>query len=106
GQNFLDHGTGHNVTTGEVLGVRRVALHETLAMLVDQVSTFTTAAFGDQYTCASNTGRVELPHFDILHRHASTQRHADTVTGVDQSVGRGGVDTTCTTCCQYSGLGT
>src|SRR5690606_30706927 len=55
---------------------------------------------------AGDTGRVELPHFDILHRHAGTQRHTDTVTGVDQSVGRGGVDATCTTRCQHSGFGT
>ena len=70
-------------------------------MLVDQVSTFTTATFCNQYTGAGNTGRVELPHFDVLNRYACTQRHADTVTGIDQGVGSRGVDTACTTSGQY-----
>src|SRR5690606_10229653 len=83
-QDFLDHGAGHDVTTGKVLGVGSVTLHEALAVLVDQVSTFTTATFGNQYTGTGNTGRVELPHFHILDRHAGAQRHADTVTSVDQ----------------------
>src|SRR5690606_2628097 len=103
---FLDHGAGHDVTTGKVLGVGRVALHEALTVLVDQVTTFTTATFGNQYTSASDAGRVELPHLDVLHRHAGTQGHADTVTGVDQGVGGGGVDTTGTASGQNGGLGT
>ena len=98
---FLNHRASNNVTTSKVFGVRSITLHETLAMLVDQVATFTTATFGNQYTGAGNTGRVELPHFDVLYRHASTQRHANTVAGVDQCVGSGRVDTACTASRQY-----
>src|SRR5690606_37501198 len=105
GEDFLDHGTGNNVTTGEVLGVGRVTLHEALAMLVDQVATFTTAAFGNQYTGTGNTGGVELPHFHVLHRNAGAQGHAHAVTGVDQGVGGGGIDASSTTGGQHGGLG-
>ncbi len=105
GDDFLDHGTGNNVAAGQVFGVRRVTLHEALAVVVDQVATFTAATFGYQYTGAGDAGRVELPHFDVLHRNAGTQGHADTVTGIDQGVGGGGVDTTCTASGQNGGLG-
>ncbi|KPW45901.1 hypothetical protein ALO88_05615 [Pseudomonas syringae pv. antirrhini] len=106
GNDFLDHGTRDHVTTGKVLGVRSITLHETLAVLVDQVTAFTTAAFGNQYTCAGNAGRVELPHLDVLNRDTGTQCHADTVTGIDQGVGGGRVDTPCTAGCQHGGVGT
>ena len=74
-------------------------------MLVDQVTTFTTATFGNQYTGAGDAGWVELPHFDVLYRHACTQGHADAVTGVDQGVGGGRVDTACAAGGQNSRLG-
>src|SRR5690606_8965259 len=103
---FLDHRTSHDVTTGQVLGVRRIALHEALAMDVDQVTTFTTATFGHQHAGTGDTGGVELPHFDVLDRHTGTQRHADTVTGIDQGVGGGSVDATRAAGGQDHGLGT
>ncbi|MNB66243.1 hypothetical protein D3C75_127140 [compost metagenome] len=105
GDDFFNHRASNHVTTGKVFGVRSITLHETLAVLVDQVSTFTTAAFCNQYTGAGDAGRVELPHFDVLYRYASTQSHADAVTGVDQGVGGGSVDTTCTAGSQYGGFG-
>src|SRR5690606_33907038 len=61
---FANHRTRDNVATGKVLGVRRVAFHETLAILIDEVTAFTAAAFGDEYTSAGDTCRVELPHFN------------------------------------------
>src|SRR5690606_1122268 len=85
---------------------RRITLHEALTVLVDQVTAFTAATFGDQYARTGNTGRVELPHLDILHRHASTQRHADTVAGIDQCVGGGSVDAASSTGGQHNCLGT
>ena len=105
GDDFLDHGTGNHVAAGQVFGVRRVALHEALAMGVDQVTTLTAATLGDQYTGAGDTGRVELPHLDVLHRNTGAQRHADAVTGIDQGVGGGGVDTASTASGQNGGLG-
>ena len=106
GNDFLDHGTSNHVATGQVFGVRRITLHETLAMGVDQVTTFTTATFGDQYTGAGDASRVELPHFDVLHRYAGTQGHAHAITGVDQGVGGGSVDTASTASGQNHSLGT
>src|SRR5690606_9090859 len=83
----------------------RITLHEALTVLVDQVSTFTTATFGNQYPGTGDAGRVELPHFHVLYRHTSAQRHADTVTGVDQGVGSRGIDAARATGGQYGGLG-
>jgi hypothetical protein len=37
---FHGHGTGDNVAGGEVLGARRIALHEALAFGVGQVAAF------------------------------------------------------------------
>ncbi len=104
-QNFQNHRTGHNVTTSKVFSVRRITFHETLTVFVDQVTTFTTTAFSNQYTSAGNTGWVELPHFHILHRHAGTDRHTNTVTSVDQSIGSGLINTAGTAGRQNSRFG-
>src|SRR5690606_4484215 len=104
GDDFLDHRTSHDVATGEVLGVGRVALHEAFAVGVDQVATLTAAAFGHQHAGAGDTGRVELPHFDVLDRHTGTQGHTHAVTGVDQGVGGGRVDAASATGRQDHGL--
>src|SRR5690606_24663128 len=103
-EDFHHHGACDHVTTGKVLGVRCITLHEALAILVDQVATLTTAAFCYQDAGAGDAGRVELPHFNVLHRHASAQRHADTVAGVDQGVGGGRIDTAGTTGGKYRGF--
>jgi len=66
-------------------------------MLVDQITAFTAATFGHQHASTSNTGRVELPHLDVLNRHAGTQGHAHAVTGIDQGIGGRSIDTTSTT---------
>src|SRR5690554_321759 len=104
-QNFQNHGTGDNVTAGQVFGVRSVTLHKAFAFGVDQVTTLTPTAFRHQYAGTVDTGRVELPHFHILHRVARAQRHAHTVTGIDQGVGSGGVDTARTPGRQHRRLG-
>ncbi len=105
-QDFLDHRARNDVTTSQVFRIRSIALHETLAVLVDQVATFTTATFGYQHTRAGDTGRVELPHLDVLNRHACAQRHAHAVAGVDQSIGGRCIDATSTTSRKNSGLRT
>merc|ERR1712000_113864 len=104
-QNFQNHRAGHNVTTSKVFSVRRITFHETLTVFVDQVTTFTTTAFSNQYTSAGNTGWVELPHFHILHRHAGADRHTNTITSVDQSIGSGLINTAGTAGRQNSRLG-
>src|SRR5690606_26693050 len=79
--------------------------HEALAVGVDQVATLATATFGHQHAGTGDTGRVELPHFDILDRHTSTQGHAHAVAGVDQGVGGGRIDAAGATSSQDHGLG-
>ena len=86
------HRARHDVAAGEVLGVGRVALHETLAVLVQQVSAFTAHAFGDQHACTSDTRGVELPELHVLHRDARAGGHADPVAGVDEGVGAGRIN--------------
>ncbi|MNH87390.1 hypothetical protein D3C73_398720 [compost metagenome] len=97
--------TCHNVTARQIFGIWRITFHETFAMFVQQVTTFTATTFGDQYASPGNTGWVELPHFHILHRYTGTQRHTDTVTGIDVGVGGGLVNTACPTGSQNGCLG-
>ncbi len=104
-QDFFNHGASNYVTTRQIFRVRRVTLHKALAVLIDQVSTFTTATFGYQHTGTSDTGRMELPHLNILNRHTCAQRHANTVTGVNQRVSGRCVDTPCTSGGQDHSLG-
>ena len=75
-------------------------------MLVDQVPTFTAATFGHQHASTGDTGRVELPHLDILNRDTGTQSHTYTVTGIDQGVGGRCVDATSATSGKHGSLGT
>ena len=44
---------------------------------------------------------MELPHFDVLHRKAGAQRHADAIAGVHQRVGSARVDAPGTTSGQH-----
>ena len=80
----------HHVTRSQILGVRRVALHETLAIAVEQNAAFAAHAFGDQHARAGHAGRVELPEFHVFQRNAGANGHAQAITGVDEGVGRCG----------------
>src|SRR6185503_6303557 len=93
---FLDlggHGARHHVAARQVLGIGRVALHEALAALVEQVTALAAHALGDQHAGTGNAGRVELPELHVLERQAGARHHADAVAGVDERVGGGPVDT-------------
>ena len=46
---FGDHGARDDVARGQILGVRRIALHEALAGRVAQDAAFATDAFRDQH---------------------------------------------------------
>src|SRR5262249_30842232 len=79
---FLDllvHRAADDVAGGEVLQVRRVALHEALAVAVQQDSALSAHAFGDQNARAGDTGRMELPELHVLERDAGARRHAEPV---------------------------
>src|SRR5690554_2587707 len=104
-EDLHNHGARHYVTTSKVLGVRCITLHEALAVLVDQVATFTPTAFGHQHSSAVDAGGMELPHLHVLHGETGTQRHADTIAGIDQGIGCGSVDTPRSTGRHDGGLG-
>ena len=91
-ENFEHHGPGNHISSCQVLRIRCVALHEPLTVLVNEVATFTTTTLGDQGTRTVYAGRVKLPHFHILSRHARPERHTHAVTGVNVCVGGGCVD--------------
>ncbi len=72
--------TRDDITRGQVLGVGRVALHEALALRVDQEAALTTAALGDETARAVDTSRVELHELHVLVGDASTGHHGSAVT--------------------------
>src|SRR5690554_1395228 len=86
-KNLHDHGTCNNVTASKILCVRSITLHKALAVFINQIPTFTAATFGYQDTSTCDAGGVELPHFDILYRKPCTQRHTDSVSGIDMCIG-------------------
>ena len=92
---FLDlggHGARHHVAARQVLGVRRVALHEALAVLVQEIAALAAHALGDQHAGAGDAGGVELPELHVLERQPGARHHAEAVAGVDERVGRRPVD--------------
>ena len=92
---FLDlgrHRARHDIAAREVLGVRRIALHEALAVLVEEVAALSAHALRDQHARARHAGRMELPELHVLERNSGARRHAQAVTGIDESVGAGGKD--------------
>ncbi|EJK91798.1 hypothetical protein UUU_11380 [Klebsiella pneumoniae subsp. pneumoniae DSM 30104 = JCM 1662 = NBRC 14940] len=102
----FDHdGTRHHVTARKVFSVRGITLHKAFAVFVQQVTAFAAATFGNQNPSPGDTGRVELPHFHILHRHAGADGHPDAVTRIDVGVGGGLIDTACAAGRQHGGAG-
>ena len=74
---FLDllvHRPADDVARREVLQVRRVALHEALAVAVEQDAALAAHAFGDQHARAVDAGRVELPELHVLERECPRAR--------------------------------
>ena len=91
-EQFQDHGASHHVAAGQVLRRGGVALHEAFAVGVDEIAALAPASFRHEHARAVDAGGVELPHLDVLHRHADAQRHAHAVARVHQRVGGAGVD--------------
>src|SRR5690606_35182870 len=82
------HRTRHHVARGQVLVVRRVALHEALAVGVAQDAAFAADAFGDQAAGAVDAGRVELHELHVLQRQAGAGHQAAAVAGAGVRGGR------------------
>ena len=52
------HGPGHDIAGGQIFGDRGVALHESLALGVDEVATLTSAAFGHETSSTIDTYKI------------------------------------------------
>src|SRR6266851_8689107 len=72
----------------EVLGGRRIALHETLALAIRQIAALAAGTLGDQAAGTIDAGRVELDEFHVLQRHPGAQRHRVAVAGANMRLGR------------------
>ena len=88
---FDGHGARDDVARGEVLGRRRIALHEALARAIDQIGAFAARALGDEDAGAVNAGRVELHEFHVLERQAGAQHHGVAVARLRVRAGAGGI---------------
>src|SRR5690606_18677755 len=77
-----------HVAAGKVLDLRRVLLHEALAVPVDQHAAFAAHALGYQDAELEDAGRVELEELHILHRHAAPEHRRRAVTGQAERVAR------------------
>ncbi len=82
-------GAAHHVAAGQVQGVGRIALHEALAVAVDQITALAAHPFADQHPLAGDAGGMELEELHVLQRDAGAQRHRHAVAGVDVGVGVG-----------------
>ena len=83
---------GDDVARGQLERVRRVALHEALAVLVDQVAALAPAALGDQDPRRVHRRRVELHELHVLQRQAGAERHRHPVAGTGVGVRRRAVE--------------
>ena len=80
-------GAGDDVARGELHLVRRVALHEPLALGVEQVGALAAGALGDQEALARQRRRVVLDHLHVHQLRPDPVGHRDPVAGADQRVG-------------------
>lgn len=77
---FKGHGTGDNIAGGKILGSWRITLHKSLTLGVQEVTSLTTGALGDQTSSAVDTSGVELDELEILVRQTGTGNHGHAVT--------------------------
>ena len=83
------HGAADDVARGQVLGVRRIALHEALALGVREVAALAARALGDQAAGAVDAGGMELDELHVLQRQAGAQHHGVAVAGAGVGGGAG-----------------
>ena len=102
---FLVHRARHEVARRQVFQCRRIALHETLAIAVEQNGAFTAATFCEQHTSAGHACGVKLPEFHVFQRNASAGSHAQAVAGVDEGIGGRRKDAACAACGQQHSFG-
>ena len=89
--NLDGHRARDHVARREIFGGRRIALHETLALGIDQIAAFAARALGDEAAGAVDAGGVKLDELHVLQRQAGAQRHRAAVAGAGMRRGAGGV---------------
>ena len=102
---FDGHRARDHVARGEILGGRRIALHEALAFGIDQIAALAARAFGDEAARAVDAGRMELDELHVLQRQAGAQRHGAAVAGAGMRRGAGGIGAAIAAGGQDGGLG-
>ena len=73
---FLDlliHRTRNKVARRQILQGRRVTLHESLAVAVQQNPALASHAFGDQHAGAGDTARMKLPELHVFERQSGAR---------------------------------
>src|SRR5699024_10149037 len=88
---LVGHRTGHDVTRGEVLDRRGVALHEALTLGVAEDSALTAGGLGQQNAQSGEAGGVELEELHVLQRDAAVVGHGHAVAGQRMCI-RGGLE--------------
>ena len=79
------HGSGHDVSAGKILGHWGVPLHEPLALRVDKVATFASAALSHEAASAVDACGVELDKLHVLVGEAGPCDHGSAVTSASVS---------------------
>ncbi len=78
--------TRYHVARGKVLRLGRVALHESFALAVDEITAFTANPFRYQHANAGEPSWVKLHKLHVLQGDSGTQRHRHAVAGVDVGI--------------------
>src|SRR5438270_13027387 len=89
---FDGHCTRDYVARGEVFRGRRVALHEALALRIDQIPSLPARSLGDEAAGTVDAGRMELNEFHVLQRQPGTERHRAAIAGLGVGTGAGMID--------------
>src|SRR5687768_4854242 len=71
--------TVDGVARCEVLGIRRIALHEALAGRIGQVAALAARALGDQAAGAIDPRRMKLNELHVLQGQSRAQHHAPAI---------------------------
>ena len=98
--NFDRHRAADDIARGQVLGVRRIALHEALTGRVRQVTSLTTHTLRDQHPRTVDSGWVKLHELHILNRQPGAQHHSRAVTRAGVRRGTGKIGAPITAGCQ------
>ena len=85
---FGHHGARDHIARGQIFGIGRIALHESFALRIAQNAAFTAHAFGNQHPRSGNTGWMKLPELHVFQWYPRTRRHANTIAGIDECIGR------------------